>query len=400
VKTMHETVPSQEISRRIARLQEFLQNKHIGLGLIRQLADLYYYTGAVADGFLAVPAEGAPKFLVRRPQERLARGDIPWDLAFYRDLGEIPGLLQDLGVSTEGAVGLELDVLPASLYLRFQTKLFPQASLKDISSLIRRQRMVKSAYEIEQISRAAAILDETFAVIPELLRPGLSELELSAALEYRLRLLGHQGLIRLRNPGLEMFFGHVLSGHAGLELAYTDTPSGGLGLSPAFPQGPSHKPLDPHEPVTVDIGSCYNGYVADMTRLFALGDLPPIAWRAYDLTLELFRYFETEARPGAKPADLYQNLLDLVARAGFSEFFMGRGQERVSFVAHGVGLELDEFPLVAARFPFPLEADMVVAFEPKFLLPEVGLIGLEDTGRITGDGVEWLTRAPREVFRV
>lgn len=397
---MPEVVPREEISRRIARLQEFLRENVISLALIRQLADLYYYTGTVADGFLAVPAEGAPKFLVRRPQERLAAEDIPWDLAFYRDLREIPGLLHDLGVSCEGPLGLELDVLPATLYLRFQTKLFPNRRLQDISPLIRRQRMVKSPYEIEQISRAAAILDETFAAVPELLRPGLTELELSAALEYRLRLRCHQGHIRLRNSSLEMFFGHVLSGQAGLELAYTDTPSGGQGFSPAFPQGPSQKPLAPQEPITVDMGSCVNGYVADMTRLYVIGDLPPEAWQAYDLTLKLFQNFETEARPGVRPPDLYQKLQNLVEKAGLSEFFMGRGRERVRFVAHGVGLELDEFPLISARFPFPLEADMVVAFEPKFLLPGVGLVGLEDTGRITADGVEWLTRAPREVLKV
>ncbi len=397
---MEETVPREELTRRTAGLQKSLQDKNIGLALIRQLADLYYYTGTVADGFLAVPAEGDPKFLVRRPQERLDAGDVPWGLVFYRDLGEIPGLLHDLAIPAEGALGLELDVLPASLYLRFQTKLFPKTPLQDISPLIRRQRMVKSAYEIGQIRGAAAIMDEAFAAVPELLRTGMTELELSAAVEYRLRLLGHQGHIRLRNFCLEMFFGHVLSGHAGLELAYTDTPSGGLGFSPAFPQGPSQKPLAPGEPIMVDIGSCVNGYVADMTRLFVIGDLPTPAWRAYDLTVELFQFFETEARPGVKPPDLYQQILDLVEKAGHSEFFMGRGEERVSFVAHGVGLELDEFPVVSARFPFPLEADMVVAFEPKFLLPEIGLIGLEDTGRVTPEGMEWLTRAPRQVIKV
>ncbi len=397
---MQEGVPTEETSLRVDRLQKFLAAKGIGLALIRQVADLYYYTGTVADGFLAVPAEGKPKFLVRRPQNRLAAEIIPWDLAFYSDFGELPALLNDLEFRREGVLGLELDVLPAAIFLRFQNKFFPDTPIQDISPLIRRQRMVKSAYEIEQISRAAAILDEAFAVVPELLRPGLTELELAAELEYRLRLLGHQGLIRLRNFTLEMFFGHVLSGHSGLELAYTDTPSGGLGFSPAFPQGPGLKQLAPHEPISVDIGSCVNGYVADMTRLFALKDLPPEAWRAYDLTLDLFHYFEIEARPGVRPGDLYQKLVDQVDQAGLSDFFMGRGSERVSFIAHGVGLELDEYPLLTARFPFPLEADMVMAFEPKFLIPGVGLVGLEDTGRITPEGVEWLTRAPRQVIRV
>lgn len=397
---MPETVPQGEISRRIAILKRMLAAHGLGLALIRQPADLYYYTGTVADGFLAVPKEGKPKLLVRRPQDRLAATEIPWDLAFYGDFGELPVLLDELSLSRQGPLGLELDVLPAALYLRLQNKIFPGAAIRDIAPLIRQQRMVKSAYEIEQIRQAAAILDETFAAVPDLLRPGLTELELSAALEYRLRLLGHQGLIRLRNFSLEMFFGHVLSGHSGLELAYTDTPSGGLGFSPAFPQGPSFKPLAFQEPITVDIASCVNGYVADMTRLYVLGDLPAEAWRAYDLTLELFHYFETEARPGVRTGDLYQEMRARVDKAGLGEYFMGRGLEQVSFVGHGVGLELDEFPFITARFPFPLDAGMVLAFEPKFFLPDVGLVGLEDTGVITAEGVQWLTRTPREVVKV
>ena len=397
---MQETVPPAETRRRVGQLQGLMSAKGIPLALIRQPADLFYYTGTVADGFLAVPAAGEPRFLVRRPQVRLAAAEIPWELVFYRDIKELPALLDGLPIPPDGPLGVELDVLPAALYLRLHNHLFPGIPLQDISPLIRQQRMVKSAYEIEQIRRAAAILDEAVAAVPEILRPGLTELELSAAIEYRLRLLGHQGLIRVRNANLEIFFGHVLSGHAGLEAAYTDTPSGGLGFSPAFPQGPSLKPLAPGEPITVDIASCVNGYVADMTRLFVLGDLPAEAWRVYDLTLELFRYFEAEARPGVPPGDLFQGLWSMAEKAGCGDFFMGRGRERVSFLGHGVGLELDEFPFITARFPFPLEADTVVAFEPKFFVAGAGLVGLEDTGRITPQGVEWLSRSPRQVIKV
>jgi Xaa-Pro aminopeptidase len=69
----------------------------------------------------------------------------------------------------------------------------------------------------------------------------------------------------------------------------------------------------------------------------------------------------------------------------------------VSFIAHGVGLELDEYPFITARFPFPLEENVVLAFEPKFFLPGIGMIGQEDTGVITATGVEWLTQCPREI---
>ncbi|MEW6386879.1 MAG: Xaa-Pro peptidase family protein [Thermodesulfobacteriota bacterium] len=397
---MLETVPSDEISARVTPFQARLAEAGIGLGLMRLPADLFYYTGTVVDGFLAVPATGSPLLLVRRPKERLAAMETPWNLAFYQDLKELPTLLAESYPPWEGALGLELDVMPAALYRRLKEKLFPETPIQDLSPLIRRQRMVKSAYEIEQIRRAAAILDGAFAGAPEIIRAGLSELELAAALEYRLRLLGHQGLVRLRGWEMEMFIGHVLSGTAGLHLAYTDTPSGGLGFSPAFPQGASLKKLAPGEPISIDLGACYHGYVADMTRMYALESLPDRAWQAWDLILELFHRFEAEARPGVPPGELYQRLWEIVRQRGWEEYFMGLGPDRVSFLGHGVGLELNEYPFITARSPFTLEADMVLAFEPKFFLPEIGMIGLEDTGRITPQGVEWLTQTPRRVFIV
>ena len=187
--------------------------------------------------------------------------------------------------------------------------------------------MIKSPYEIEQLRRAAAILDQVHGQVPELLRPGLSELELSAALEYRLRVLGHQGLIRVRNWDLELFYGHVLSGVAGLHAAYTDTPSGGLGFSPAFPQGPSLKKLAPGEPISIDLAACVNGYVVDMTRMYALGSLPERASEAWQVVQELYAVFQQEARPGVKPGQLFHRLWDLVrAREACKTASWGRGR--------------------------------------------------------------------------
>ncbi len=391
-----EPVPATEITSRVAALQKELAPADISLALIRQAADLFYYTGILADGFLAVAAAGESLLLVRRPQSRLKELNAAWPLKFYKDLKEIPALLAAHGLEPRGAVGLELDVIPAALYHRL-AQIFPHHPLQDLSPLIRRQRMVKSAYELGQLRRAAAILDQAFEMAPELLKTGATELEVAAALEYRLRLLGHQGLIRLRNLDLEMFYGHVLSGASGLEAAYVDTPSGGLGFSAAFPQGASLKKLAPGEPISIDLGACVNGYVADMTRMYAIGSLPPRAWEAFKVVEELHRIYAAQARPGVMPGDLYRRLMKEVRSHGLEEFFMGCGPDRVSFLAHGVGLELDEFPLLTARFPYPLEADMVLAFEPKFFLPDIGMIGLEDTGRITPAGVEWLTLSPRQI---
>jgi Xaa-Pro dipeptidase len=391
-----EPVPFSELTGRVAGLQAALREQGLALALIRQAADLFYYAGTPVDGFLAVPGAGPPRLLVRRPQGREAPG--PWPVTFYQDLKELPLILAESGLEPQGPLALELDVLPAAFYRRLQEQLFPQRAIQDLSPLIRQQRMVKSAYELTQLRRAAAILDQAHEQVPQLLKPGISELELSAALEYRLRSLGHQGLVRVRNWELEFFYGHVLSGVSGLQAAYTDTPSGGAGFSHAFPQGPSLKQLAPGEPISVDLAACVNGYVADMTRMYALGSLPERAWEAWEVVAGLYRIFESEVRPGVRAGEVYHRLWDFVTARGCQDYFMGPGRDRVSFLAHGVGLELDEYPLITARFPYPLEADMVLAFEPKFFLPEIGMIGREDTGRITPEGIEWLTRSPSQII--
>jgi Xaa-Pro dipeptidase len=389
--------PAAEISLRVERLQKALAPAGIGLALIRQPADLFYYAGTLVDGFLAVAPAGQPALLVRRPHHEDHPALGPWPRVQYRDLKEIPRILAQSGLKPRDALALELDVIPAVLFKRFQEQLFPGCPIADLSPLIRQQRMVKSAYELSQLQRAAAILDQVHEQVPALLKPGLSELEVSAGLEYRLRLLGHQGLVRVRNWDLEVFYGHVLSGVSGLLTAYTDTPSGGPGFSAAFPQGPSLKKLASNEPISIDVAACVNGYVADMTRMYALESLPPRAWEVWEAVEELYRLFPPAAIPGAAPGEIFRLLNDAVKARGLEDCFMGLGADRVSFLAHGVGLELDEFPFITARFPYPLEADMVLAFEPKFFLPGIGMIGQEDTGRVTPAGMEWLTQSPRGI---
>ncbi len=391
-----EPVPIDEITPRAAILQGMLKDAGVALALIRQAADLFYYTGTLVEGFLAVSPGVEPLLLVRRPQYRVMEGNSPWPLAFYRGLKELPALLARAGHELPGPVGLELDVMPGALCLELQ-KIFPDRAVQDISTLIRVQRMVKSAYELQQLRRAATVLDQAFELAPELLQPGISELEVAAALEYRLRLLGHQGFIRVRKWNLETFYGHVLSGHSGLHAAYTDTPSGGLGFSPAFPQGASLKKLAPGEPISIDLGGCVNGYTVDMTRMYALDHLPGPALEAFRVVEELYRIYENAARPGVMPGEVHRLIWQEARSRGLGDYFMGRGEDRVSFLAHGVGLELDDFPFITARFPYPLEENMVLAFEPKFFLPGIGMMGQEDTGRITREGVEWLTKTPRGI---
>ena len=93
-----EPVPITDILSRQSRLQELLIESNIELALIRQTADLYYYSGVIVDGFLALGHMGEALLLVRRPQHRLQELELPFPVAFYRDLKEIPGILTQLGL--------------------------------------------------------------------------------------------------------------------------------------------------------------------------------------------------------------------------------------------------------------------------------------------------------------
>ena len=320
---MMEQVPLPEITSRAPALQKALAGQNLDLALVHQAADLFYYTGTLVDGFLAVAPQGSPLLLVRRPQGAVP--NLAWPQVSYTNLKEIPALLGSYGLKPEGAVGLELDVMPAGFYQRLQEQLFPQHPIRDVSPLIRQQRMVKSSYEIEQLRRAAAIMDRVHEQAPELLQPGISELELAAALEYRLRILGHQGMVRVRNWDLELHYGHVLSGTAGLHPAYTDTPSGGFGVSPAFPQGASLKKLAPGEPISIDLVACVNGYLVDMTRTYALGSLPEKAWEAWRGGAGSSRNFSAGGPAGGQARRALSPALGPGAGPGLAGLFHGFG---------------------------------------------------------------------------
>ncbi len=108
-----EPVPTAEILARQASLQEGLAAAKIDLALIRQAADLYYYAGVIVDGFLALAPLAEPILFVRRPRHRFQNEELPFAVAYYRDLREIPQLLSQFSLGLGGTLGLELDVMPA-----------------------------------------------------------------------------------------------------------------------------------------------------------------------------------------------------------------------------------------------------------------------------------------------
>ena len=338
-----------------------------------------------------MPAEGEPALYVRKTVER-AREESPLahvePLASLRDLA---GTLAAIGLEG-GRLGLELDVLPASLYLQYAWRL-PGFELADCSAVLRRVRSVKSAWELQQIRRAAAMLAHLPEWAERHAREGMTELELAAELERELRRAGHQGPIRFRAFNNELFYGSVLAGPSAAVPGSTETPIVGPGVNIAVSKGASRRPIGRGEPIIVDLAGAWEGYLADQTRTFSLG---PVAggWRElHDAAVDILHGVAAEARPGVAPAALWERASEL---AGGRPGFMGG----VAFVGHGFGLEIDELPVLAPGFDQPLAEGMVFALEPKFVLPGEGAVGIENSYAVTADGVERLTSPPEELIEL
>lgn len=385
-------------NKRVERLQQALRSQGLDGFIVTHHVDLYYFSGTMQGGFLAVPADGEPIFYVRRSLTR-AREESALriePLGSMRTWGE--RLAADLPAFAGGArLAAAFDTLTADGYERLRRAL-PEAEWANGSAMIRTIRSVKDEGEIARIRRAAKVVDEALAEALPKLKEGMREIELLAEIEYGLRKRGHLGLMRLRSSGAEMVTGVAASGEAASKPSAFDGPAGGEGLSTAFSMGAGWSPIQRGEPILLDIGCNIEGYVVDQTRTAVIGELPEDLAEAYGAAEKILRAVEAQLKPGAVCEELYARSLSMAEDFGLADHFMGYREDQVKFLGHGIGLELDEWPVLAKGFATPLEPGMVIAIEPKFTFPGRGVVGIENSYLITTDGFEKLTLSPEGVW--
>lgn len=393
------TTPIAEIEARTARFQAFLKSQGTDGALILQKADLFYFAGTIQQAVLYIPSESTPVLMVRKSVQRAhAESPLPCVIAL-ESTRQIPDLITAQGLPQPKVIGLELDVLPAQQYIGFQ-RLFAGAQLVDASHGIRMIRAVKSPYEIDCIKAAAKRADQVAGSVAGLLKIGMTEVELAGQVESIARKLGHQGIVRMRLWGNELFYGHLMVGASAATPSYLASPTGGSGLHPSIAQGPGYGVLKPNEPILVDYVFAYKGYLADHTRIFSIGPLPEALYKAHMAMLDLQEMIKTAAVPGTPAGHLYDLAMAQVRKKGYEMYFMGHGKHRVRFVGHGIGIELDEYPFLAAKQDLPLEEGMVVALEPKLVIPGKGVVGIENSHVVTTIGLEQLTRFDQGIITV
>ncbi|MFH0821890.1 MAG: Xaa-Pro peptidase family protein, partial [Pseudomonadota bacterium] len=343
------STPAEEIGLRIGKLQALAAENGLDAVLVIQSADLFYFTGTCQDAQLFVPASGSPTLFVRRDFDRAVEETPLTNVIKTKKPGDVKDMVESETGGRIGRIGLELDVLPVNMFFSYQ-RLFEGTEFLDASPLIRMIRMVKSPYELGLIRRAAQMNDAMFRKIPEILKEGMSELEFAGLVEAEHRRNGHPGHVRTRAFNSEIHYGHIMSGEDLAVPSCSLGPTGGRGPGAHFPQGPGHRIIRGNEPVQIDHVAVFGGYIVDQARTFRFGEPSPKYVAAHETALRIQNTLAEQGRPGAVAGDLYDTALAIAEDAGLTTGFMGYPQP-VPFVGHGVGLELDELPVIGRKSP-------------------------------------------------
>ncbi len=386
--------PASECRARAAALQATLAAQGLDGALLLQATDVFYLSGTRQNAVLWLPASGEPVVLVRKSLER-ARADSP--LADVRPFPPSRELAPVLAGATK--VGITFDTVPLAVHA-FWSRALPGVTFSDLSAPLRWQRSVKSPWEVERSRATCALLCGVFREIPSFLRAGMREVELAAEFEARLRRAGNEGSPRTRSFNQEFFMGLAIAGGSATAPSFFDGPVTGRGLSPSSPVGASVDAVPADAPVLLDYTAIKDGYVADMTRIAVAGRLDPALVRAFDASLRIQEEVARGLVPGAVPSKLWARALERAGEAGLERNFMGPPGAQSRFVGHGVGMELDEWPVLAPGFDDPLREGQVIAVEPKFVLPGLGVAGIENTWAVTAAGGERLTPLEDAIVRV
>lgn len=391
-----EQLPLSEARERAARLRSHLVElapAASGILVFSRLA-IYHLSGAWISGLLWIPLEAEPVLLCRKGFER-ARLDSPLErIGEYKSYSQLPGLLKDAGAPLGGTAAVEMSGLPWSMGEMLRSRL-PGVELVSGDTALAWTRAVKTPWELAKLRLAGRRHDQALNdTLPGLIRPGMTEREIALAVWDAYYRHGHQGMMRMQNAGEEIFLGHVAAGDSANYPSVFNGPVGLRGAHPVLPfLGYAGKVWQRDEPLVLDCGFCLEGYHTDKTQVFWAEEavIPEDADRAHDFCLQIQEHLAARLLPGAVPAELYRDCIKIVLANGMGEGFMGLGGNKVGFLGHGIGLAIDEWPVIAPGFDRPLEENMVLALEPKIGLPSLGMVGVENTFVVTPQGGECLT---------
>lgn len=374
-----------ELELRLDKVRYHMDMASLDAMLIAAPTNLYYLTGGVYRGYVYIPLTGQEVFFLMPPSGSAFPG-----VRYVRKPEQIPDALRQEGYDMPKRIGLEFQDLLYSDVERLK-KVFPEADARDCSMVMRHARMVKTPFEIKKMRQDGLRQAAVYSQIKHCYQEDMTDLEFQIEIERVLRRAGCLGFLRAAGARMQLNMGSVLSGPNADAPSPYDFSMGGNGTDPSLPVGASGEIMKPGMVVMVDMNGGFNGYQTDMTRCWSIGsNVSELTQRAHRCSIEILRDLEKFSKPGIRIGDMHKRAERLAEEAGLKSYFMGHNH-KVPFIGHGVGIELNELPVVMERNDEPLLKNMTIALEPKFVIPEVGAVGVENTYLVTDDGLENLT---------
>ncbi|MBO9598042.1 MAG: aminopeptidase P family protein [Cohnella sp.] len=355
---------------RMQELYAHLENQRMDAMLITSPKHVYYLTGFATDpherflGLLLARGEEPSLLVPALDYEAAATATGMARIHTHADTDNAHDVLRKLIPSSVGTLGVEKDDLSVTRYEALAAAIGAE-SYVDVGKPLREMRAMKSPDEVARMRHAARLVEDALRAGVARAKPGATEIELVAELEYQMKKLGAQG------PSFETM---VLSG-----------------AKSALPHGqPDATPIREGDLLLFDLGVFADGYASDITRTFAVGDVSDEAKRIYAAVLNANLRAIEAIRPGVTFGSLDRAARTIIENAGYGPYFMHR-------LGHGLGMDIHEYPSVHGLNEDLVRAGMAFTVEPGIYIPGVGGVRIEDDVVATEDGVDVLTAFPKEL---
>jgi len=393
-------LPKSEIDKRKEKFYKLMNEKcpDWDIAVFFDRVNQYYFTGTKQNSVLIFLKNGQGHYFVKKSYKR-AKMESSFDnihqMSSFRDIPKI------IGEQKYANGYIEMNKLPMGLY-NMVNKYLNIENPKSIDGVIGYQRSVKSEYELE-IMKAAASRHNFFLrkVVPTLFTEGMSELDFAALYGHEMIKNGHQGTLNYNMFQANNASGDVAFGENSVYPTAFDGPGGAKGMYPAQSKlGSPDRKLKSGDLVFADWDFAMYGYQSDITQIYIFkGKVDDEMQAAHNECIRIKDMASKMLKPGAVPSEIFKTVVDTLDEK-YTQDFMGANNENVKFLGHGLGLCVDEMPVIAPRYDVPLEENMVIAIEPKISFEGRGLVGVEDTYIVTKDGGLCITGGLDDIIEV
>lgn len=358
---------------RTNQISHVLKESGVDVALITSKAGVFYFSGVYAEPHervmaVIVDADGKRALFCPALEASIVAAS-PWDgeVVTYADhenpFDKITELLGSFAVSNN-RIGIEGEHMTFSRFKELESRL-ENAAILDVGDKLQALRLKKAPEEIAILREAAQLADEAIEIGKNAIRPGITEIEVIAEIEFEMKKKGVR----------EMSFDTLVL----------------FGANSADPHGvPGDRVIKEGDFVLFDLGVVWKGYCSDITRTFIYGSASEEQEKIYQTVLTALETATDASRVGITLGTLDDAARTVIDQAGYGEYFTHR-------VGHGLGIDVHEFPSLASNNLLTAEAGIVYTLEPGIYVPNVGGVRIEDDIHLTAEGPEALTRYPKHL---